>query len=81
MRTASRRRRSRGGVLITTVFVAAALFAPVGPAVAQTATSDTSPVNLSNSIDMTNGKAAAAATVVEGDARFEVLAPEVVRME
>ena len=66
---------------MTTVFVAAALLAPVGPAVAQTATSDTSPVNLSNSIDMANGKAAAAATVVEGDARFEVLAPEVVRME
>jgi hypothetical protein len=53
-----------------------------GPgASAQTATNDTSPVNLSNNIDMTNGTAAATATVTEGDARFEVLAPEVIRME
>jgi alpha-glucosidase (family GH31 glycosyl hydrolase) len=73
-------RRSRVGALITAV-AAAALFTPVGSAAAQTATTDTSPVNLSNSINMANGKAAAAATVVEGDARFEVLAPEVIRME
>ena len=48
---------------------------------AQTATNDTSPVNLSNNIDMANGTAAAAAVVTEGDARFEVLAPEVIRMK
>jgi hypothetical protein len=60
---------------------AAALCLSAGPAGAQAATSDSSPVNLSNSIDMAAGKAAAAATVVEGDARFEVLAPEVIRME
>jgi Glycosyl hydrolases family 31/F5/8 type C domain/Domain of unknown function (DUF5110)/Carbohydrate binding module (family 6) len=48
---------------------------------ATVATDDTSPVNLSNDISMANGKAAAQATVVEGDARFEVLTPEVVRME
>lgn len=59
----------------------AALLAPVGPAAAQTATSDTSAVNLSSRIDMANGVAAASATVVAGDARFEVLAPEVIRME
>ena len=74
------RRRSRSGALITAV-TAVALFVTVGPASAQTATSDTSPVNLSNSINMANGKAQAAATVVEGNARFEVLAPEVIRME
>ena len=68
------------GALITAI-AAAALLATVGPAVAQTATSDTSPVNLSNAIDMANGKAAAAATVIEGNARFEVLTPEVIRME
>jgi len=61
--------------------VAVALVATAGPASAQTATSDTSPVNLSNNINMANGTAASQATVVEGDARFEVLAPEVIRME
>lgn len=61
--------------------VAVTLVATAGPATAQTATSDTSPVNLSNNINMANGTAASQATVVEGDARFEVLAPEVVRME
>jgi alpha-glucosidase (family GH31 glycosyl hydrolase) len=45
------------------------------------ATTDTSPVNLSTNVNMANGLAAQAATVVEGDARFEVLSPEVVRME
>jgi alpha-glucosidase (family GH31 glycosyl hydrolase) len=45
------------------------------------ATTDTSPVNLSTNINLANGAAAQAATVVEGDARFEVLTPEVVRME
>ncbi|HWG26515.1 TIM-barrel domain-containing protein [Actinospica sp.] len=84
MRTASfshaLRPRRRGGALITAA-IAVALVMPVGAAAAQTATSDTSPVNLSNSINLANGKAAAAATVVEGDARFEVLAPEVIRTE
>jgi hypothetical protein len=41
----------------------------------------TSPVNLSDSINMSAGKAAAKATVAEGDARFEVLTPEVIRLE
>src|SRR5258708_30986329 len=72
--------RSRIGVLVA-VAAAVALIIPAGSAAAQTATSDTSPVNLSNSIDMANGKAQAAATVVEGDARFEALTPEVIRME
>jgi len=71
------RRGSRVGALIA----AAALLIPAFSAAAQTATSDTSPVNLSNSINMANGNAQAAATVVEGDARFEVLTPEVIRME
>ncbi|MBS2548937.1 ricin-type beta-trefoil lectin domain protein [Catenulispora sp. NL8] len=61
--------------------ISAALIAAVIPAAAQTATSDSSPVNLSNPINMANGKAASQATVVEGDARFEVLTPGVVRME
>jgi len=61
--------------------VAATLIAPLGSAAAQTATSDTSPVNLSNTINTANGKAASAAILVEGDARFEMLAPEVIRME
>ncbi len=40
-----------------------------------TTTSDTLPVNLSAKIDMANGRAAQAATVAAGDARFEVLTP------
>ena len=66
------------------IAAAAAVFLVVaaGPgASAQTATGDTSPVNLSNNINMANGTAATQATVTEGDARFEVLAPEVIRME
>ncbi|HEX4831652.1 MAG TPA: TIM-barrel domain-containing protein [Trebonia sp.] len=57
------------------------LAATAGPASAQTATSDTSPVNLSNAINMANGTAASKAIVTSGDARFEVLTPEVIRME
>ena len=38
-----------------------------GPASAQTASSDTSPVNLSNNINLANGTAAAKATVISGD--------------
>ena len=45
------------------------------------ATTDTSPVNLSTHINMADGKARANATVVAGDARFEVLAPDVIRLE
>jgi hypothetical protein len=74
------RRGLRVGALIAAA-AAAALFIPAVSATAQTATSDTSPVNLSSSIDMADGKAQAAATVAEGDARFEVLTPEVIRME
>jgi alpha-glucosidase (family GH31 glycosyl hydrolase) len=50
-------------------------------ATAAPATTDTSPVNLSTKISMAAGKAAQAATVVAGDARLEVLTPEVVRLE
>ncbi|MGH3167852.1 MAG: hypothetical protein ACRDN0_18450 [Trebonia sp.] len=46
-----------------------------------TATTDTSPVNLSTKVDMAAGKAKQQATVVAGDARFEVLAPDVIRLE
>src|SRR5579859_3031429 len=60
---------------------AAIVAAAAGTASAQTATTDTSPVNLSNNINMANGTAATQATVTEGDARFEVLAPEVIRLE
>lgn len=80
-RTAPRAGRSPRISALITAATAAALLAPAGPAVAQTATSDSSPVNLSNAINMADGKAASQATVVEGNARFEVLAPEVVRME
>jgi hypothetical protein len=45
------------------------------------ATTDTSPVNLSTHVNMADGKARTNATVVAGDARFEVLAPDVIRLE
>lgn len=45
------------------------------------AVSDTSPVDLAANVKLSAGKAAAAATVVEGDARFEVLSPELIRLE
>jgi alpha-glucosidase (family GH31 glycosyl hydrolase) len=45
------------------------------------ATTDTSPVNLSDKIDMHNGQARHSAIVVAGDARFEVLEPDVIRLE
>src|SRR5579859_1497547 len=41
----------------------------------------TPPVDLSAHIDMALGKAAAADRVVEGDARFELLGPDLVRLE
>jgi Glycosyl hydrolases family 31/Ricin-type beta-trefoil lectin domain/Domain of unknown function (DUF5110)/Carbohydrate binding module (family 6)/IPT/TIG domain len=59
----------------------AGTFLSSGMAAGAAATSDTSPVNLSNNINLANGKAAQSATLIEGDARFEVLTPEVVRME
>lgn len=58
----------------------AAEYASADPGYAPAST-DTSPVNLSTKVDMAAGTAAERATVVAGDARFEVLTPEVVRLE
>ena len=83
-RLAPTRRRTWPKAAIAAAAAAAAILvvaAAAGTASAQTATTDTSPVNLSNNINMANGTAATQATVIEGDARFEVLAPEVIRME
>jgi hypothetical protein len=63
-------------VLLPAIVTGTAGAAPVGQA-----TTDTSPVNLSTKVDMAAGKAAPTATVVAGDARFEVLTPRVVRLE
>jgi alpha-glucosidase (family GH31 glycosyl hydrolase) len=80
MDAASTRSWPWGKVVIAAV-AAVLLLITAGPASAQTASSDTSPVNLSNNINMANGTAAAKATVISGDARFEVLTPEVIRLE
>ena len=80
-RLASSRRRVWGKAAIAVVAALIVVVAAGPGASAQTATSDTSPVNLSNNINMANGTAAAQATVISGDARFEVLTPEVIRME
>lgn len=52
-----------------------------GAASGTPATTDTSPVNLSTKVDLADGKARQQATLVAGDARFEVLAPDVIRLE
>jgi Glycosyl hydrolases family 31/Ricin-type beta-trefoil lectin domain/Domain of unknown function (DUF5110)/IPT/TIG domain len=77
----ARSRPGRGRNALVALAAIAVVGAVATPAVAQTAASDTSPVNLSNNISMAGGTAASQAVVVSGDARFEVLTPEVIRME
>jgi hypothetical protein len=55
--------------------------ASAGSGTSGPATTDTTPVNLSTKINMNDGKAKQKATVVAGDARFEVLEPDVIRLE
>ena len=57
-RLASGRRRAWGKAAIAVVAAVIVVVAAGPGASAQTATSDTSPVNLSNNIDMANGTAA-----------------------
>jgi hypothetical protein len=78
------RRHPRRMVAIAGSLAAAALslLPAVGNAAATApAPTDTSPVNLSAHVNMADGKARPNATVVAGDARFEVLAPDVIRLE
>jgi alpha-glucosidase (family GH31 glycosyl hydrolase) len=72
-----------GAVLAPVAFVAPAASASGGVSASggTAATTDTSPVNLSANINMAAGRAAHRATVAAGDARFEVLAPDVIRLE
>jgi hypothetical protein len=65
--------------LVSTLVAAAVLILP-GTALA-TATSPTSPVNLATPVDLGAAKAAPGATVLAGDARFEVLGDGLIRME
>ena len=77
-------RRSHAAVfaaILGALALAASLVIPATAAATSPATTDTSPVNLSAKINMAAGKAAHNATVTEGDARFEVLSPEVIRLE
>ena len=64
-----------------TALVIPAGFVPAHASTSRAATTDTSPVNLSDKIDMAAGKAARPAVVQAGGARFEVLAPDVIRLE
>jgi hypothetical protein len=87
------RRRGAAAVLGTLALAAVSLLpatasaaassaaAGAGGTAASAATTDTSPVNLSTKLNMAAGKAAQRATVVAGDARFEVLAPDLIRLE
>jgi Glycosyl hydrolases family 31 TIM-barrel domain/Glycosyl hydrolase family 31 C-terminal domain/Domain of unknown function (DUF5110)/NPCBM-associated, NEW3 domain of alpha-galactosidase/Carbohydrate binding module (family 6)/IPT/TIG domain len=78
-----RHRRRRVAVILSVLALAVISFLPAmaSAGTATTATSDTSPVNLSAKVSMAAGKARQRATVVAGDARFEVLAPDVIRLE
>ena len=81
-----RRHRRCGSVAATSALAFAVLsalmaLAPAGAKASTTATTDTSPVNLSTPIDMAAGYARRGAIVVAGDARFEVLLPDVIRLE
>lgn len=84
-----RRHRRRGAALVGSALALAAISllpitanaATASAATTPAASTDTSPVNLSTKIDMANGKAKQRATVLAGDARFEVLAPDVIRLE
>ncbi|MGD0558449.1 MAG: TIM-barrel domain-containing protein [Streptosporangiaceae bacterium] len=82
---ATRHRSRRTLIVLGTLAVAALSLLPAATHAvgAQTgaATTDTSPVNLSAKIDMRDGKAKQNATVIAGDARFEVLAADVIRLE
>ncbi len=81
----TRHRPRRIPIVLGTLAIAALSLLPAATHAAGaqtgTATTDTSPVNLSTKIDMADGKAKQNATVVAGDARFEVLAPDVIRLE
>jgi alpha-glucosidase (family GH31 glycosyl hydrolase) len=85
LRTTRRRRRAAAiGVAAGALLVPLSLTGPaqaVGAKPTAAATSDTSPVNLSTKINMADGVARQGATVVAGDARFEVLTPDVIRLE
>jgi hypothetical protein len=82
--TRRHRRRNTVTAIGTLALAALSLLPATAHATATTAspaTTDTSPVNLSTKIDMANGTAHENATVIAGDARFEVLAPDVIRLE
>src|SRR5580700_9099231 len=63
------------------VVTVAALAVPAAAAAQSEATSPTSPVNLATPVDFGAAKAAPEATVVRGNARFEVLGAGLIRME
>jgi len=80
------RRRPRTTLVVAGALAAAALSLLPGAAHAAgsatgPATTDTSPVNLSAKVDLNDGKAKQNAMVVAGSARFEVLEPDVIRLE
>ena len=84
MRRRRRRRAAAFGVAAGALLVPLALPGAahaIGGTAAASAAPDTSPVNLSTKIDMADGVARRGATVVAGDVRFEVLTPEVIRLE
>jgi alpha-glucosidase (family GH31 glycosyl hydrolase) len=85
-RRSSRLRRAfaalgAAALAVTALTVSAPLSHASATTAATAATSDTSPVNLSTPVDKAAAVAAHRATVVSGDARFEVLTDGVIRLE
>ena len=76
------RKSPRVAVLVSILVAVAALVLPgTALAAATSPTSPTSPVNLATSVDFGAARAVPGATVVAGDARFEVLGDGLIRME
>ncbi len=72
------RTRSRFAVAVVVFAASGMILTGVGAAAA---TSPTSPVDISTPIDFSAAKAARGATIVAGDARFQVLSAGLIRME
>ncbi|HEY2440836.1 MAG TPA: hypothetical protein VGI07_11415, partial [Solirubrobacteraceae bacterium] len=63
------------------VWIAAAVGVMVSAPAGQAATTASTPVNLTTPIDVGAARASSAATVLAGDARFQVLGAGLIRME
>jgi len=73
--------RRRAAIIISAVAVAAVVEVATTSTSSASSVTDTTPVNLSTSVDITNGLAHQSAVVRAGGARIEVLSPTLLRLE